>query len=167
MSVFELRPRFRKNTNLSAKQISESVKTLMHSADPPCTATIATNHIVLGIPPEQQHYWSPQLNIEIDEQENGCLLRCLFGPSPNVWTMFMFFYTGVAFTGLIGLFYGLSQWTLNMAPWALLVVPFALIGEIVLYTISKAGQKLAGEQMDFLHTCLNNLLQSNVNKKIL
>ncbi|MCB0470576.1 MAG: GTP-binding protein, partial [Flavobacteriaceae bacterium] len=48
------------------------------------------NHVFIRLPKQDQHFWSPQLHLEIlDNQGNGSILKGLFGPNPTVWTMFM------------------------------------------------------------------------------
>ena len=64
------------------------------------------NHVIIQFPKKKQHFWSPQLHIEIDEEgEQKSVIRGLFGPSPTVWTMFMFFHFIVG-----GLFIGFAVW---------------------------------------------------------
>lgn len=159
MSGFELRPRFKVETALDKLQVKEIIRQRTQSPDDTFQSSITENHIFLCIPEQQRHYWSPFLTLEFNEHENGTLLKGLFAPSPAVWTMFMFFYIGIAFIGMIGLFYGLSQWTLNMQPTALWLVPAALFLEISLYLIARAGQKLAKQQMQSMHSFLEEILK--------
>ncbi|MCK8481337.1 GTP-binding protein [Psychroserpens algicola] len=66
------------------------------------------NHIFIKIPKEKQHFWSPQLHLEIDshETENSSTIYGLFGPNPTVWTLFMFLHFVVA-----GLWIAFAIWT--------------------------------------------------------
>ncbi|MBV1888594.1 MAG: GTP-binding protein [Urechidicola sp.] len=64
------------------------------------------DHVFIKIPKDRQHFWSPQLHLEIMEiDENHSRLFGLFGPNPTVWTMFMFFHFIIA-----GLFIGFGIW---------------------------------------------------------
>ncbi|MGH1383641.1 GTP-binding protein [Kordia sp.] len=68
-------------------------------------------HVFIKIPKQKQHFWSPQLHVEIDEiDEHNCLLHGLFGPSPTVWTFFMFLHFIVAC-----LFIGFGVWAYSNA----------------------------------------------------
>ena len=64
------------------------------------------DHVFIKIPKAKQHFWSPQLHLEIMEiDENHSKLFGLFGPNPSVWAMFMFLHFVVA-----GLFIGFGIW---------------------------------------------------------
>lgn len=120
----------------------------------------AQDHMVLDIPNEDRHFWSPHmdLNVERDEALQSTLVRCLIGPSPTVWTMFMFFYGLFGFVGFIGLMLGMSQWTLNKAPWGLWFVPLAMIGIGLMYYISYKGKALSRAEMMKLKTFIDDAL---------
>ena len=118
---------------------------------------IVDNHVIIKVPKADQHYWSPQLTLELEDKEESTLIRGLFGPKPGVWTMFVFFYSAIGFLTLMGLIFGLSQMMLDMNPFGLWSVPaggFLLIG---LFIMSKIGQRLGQEQM----RQMNDLLLSS------
>ena len=161
MSALQLRPRFRKIIDLAPVQITERLRT--YSTDPQrkCYITLSGYHTTLGILPDEQHYWSPQLSLEILEEGQGTLIKGLYGPHPKVWTMFMFLYTGLGLIGLFGLLYGLVQWSLSMPPIALWIALAALILEITFYFIARSGKQLAHGQMLLLQKELNRILEKN------
>ena len=69
------------------------------------------DHVFIKIPKADQHFWSPQLHLEIMEvDKNSSRLFGLFGPNPTVWTMFMFFHFIVAI-----LFIGFGIWAYTNA----------------------------------------------------
>ncbi len=153
-----MRPRFRKEISLSADEIKEILKKSLKENPGKCHGEIVQNHIILRIPPEQQHYWSPQLTLQLEEENGKTLMRGLFGPKPAVWTMFVFFYSAIGFFTLMGLMFGLSQWMLKMEPWGLWFVPAGLALLTLLYTASKIGQGLGREQMHQLQGFLYDSL---------
>ncbi|MBT8324055.1 MAG: GTP-binding protein [Winogradskyella sp.] len=64
------------------------------------------DHVFIRFPKTQQHFWSPQLHLEINEDTNGkSVLHGLFGPNPTIWTLFMFLHFVVA-----GLFIAFAIW---------------------------------------------------------
>jgi hypothetical protein len=64
------------------------------------------DHVFIRIPKAKQHFWSPQLHLEINEiDEKSSSLHGLFGPNPTVWTMFMFLHFAIA-----TLFIGVGIW---------------------------------------------------------
>ncbi|HAI17535.1 MAG: GTP-binding protein [Xanthomarina sp.] len=120
------------------------------------------NHVFLKLPKNKQHFWSPQLHLEIDEiDENSCTIRGLFGPNPTVWTMFMFFHFIVA-----GLFIGFGVWAYTN--WALKtsyalqisLMFFMVIIWIALYVIGQMGKKAGMEEMHLLHGFMRDTLRN-------
>lgn len=120
------------------------------------------NHVFLKLPKNKQHFWSPQLHLEIDEiDENSSTIRGLFGPNPTVWTMFMFFHFIVA-----GLFIGFGVWAYTN--WALKtsyalqisLMFFMVIIWIALYVIGQMGKKAGMEEMHLLHGFMRDTLRN-------
>ncbi|WP_417874298.1 GTP-binding protein [Xanthomarina gelatinilytica] len=118
------------------------------------------NHVFLKLPKNKQHFWSPQLHLEIDEiDENSSTIRGLFGPNPTVWTMFMFFHFIVA-----GLFIGFGVWAYTN--WALKtsyalqisLMFFMVLIWIALYVIGQMGKKAGMEEMHLLHGFMRDTL---------
>lgn len=159
MSAFEMRPRFKLSTALNKQTFKDLISKNAEMPGSCCRISVSENHVFVRVPEEKRHYWSPFLTLEMQEQDNSLELKGLFGPSPAVWTMFVFFYTGVAFIGMIGLFYGLSQWTLNMRPTGFWLVPITIILEVALFAISRTGQKLAHSQMQEIFNFLKDTIK--------
>ncbi|WP_417881534.1 GTP-binding protein [Xanthomarina gelatinilytica] len=120
------------------------------------------NHVFLKLPKNKQHFWSPQLHLEIDEiDENSSTIRGLFGPNPTVWTMFMFFHFIVA-----GLFIGFGVWAYTN--WALKtsyalqisLMFFMVLIWIALYVIGQMGKKAGMEEMHLLHGFMRDTLRN-------
>ena len=93
---FELRPRFEIElpyTNKKAIEIFKNAKAkqkkfVIHQVD---------DHIFIKLPTTKQHFWSPQLDLEIIEiNDTSSLLKGLYGPKTGVWTLFMFIHFVVA-----------------------------------------------------------------------
>ncbi len=151
MTSFRVRPRFRQEVDMPPEQLVGMIKEYVIQHSGLCDATFLKNHITLKIPHSQQHFWSPQLDVSLEEQEGGSLMRGLYGPKPSVWTLFMFAYSLV---GILILFLSLttfSKWSLGLAipeAWAIPVLGLVGLG---LYFISQVGQKLGAEQTFQLH----------------
>jgi len=161
MARLEFRPRFRFHTPLSTDDVIRRVETYFDTSG---TDDVVINnvkdHIVVEIPIAKRHFWSPHMdvNLEFDDFENQTLVRCLIGPSPTVWTMFMFFYGFFGFMAFVGLTLGMSQWTLQKPMWGFWFVPAALIGMALMYGISYEGKKLAHDEMRALKHFLDRAL---------
>lgn len=157
-SNLRVRPRFRKQVSDTPEIVKEKIKVALDIKDSNCIGNIVDNHVILKIPSNQQHYWSPQLGLELEPVDGGTLIRGLFGPKPDVWTMFVFFYSALGFLSIMGLIFGLSQMMLKMDPYGMWLVPVGVGLLVVLYIISRIGQKLGRTQInqlnDFLETTL-------------
>lgn len=151
MTSFSIRPRFRDSSSLDAQTICEQFKIATGDYDSPCFATILPGHIYLKIKPENQHYWSPQLHLTLEETEEGTLVRGLYGPNPTVWAFFFF---GYVLLGLVAFFaglWGLSLYSLDMPAAILWVVPVCGVLAVLLYLMAQAGQKIGAQQTFELH----------------
>ena len=120
------------------------------------------DHVFIKFPKEKQHFWSPQLHIEINEvSKDSCILRGLFGPSPTVWTMFMFlhFVVAVLFIGF-GI-WAYSNWSLEQSYTVQLsMMSFMVVVWIALYFAGSIGKTSSKKDMaalnDFMHRVIEN-----------
>ena len=121
------------------------------------------DHVFIKIPQEKQHFWSPQLHLEINknESDNSSTIYGLFGPNPTVWTMFMFFHF-VA----IGLFLGFAIWTYtnwsldNSYSIQLFMTLFMVVIWFALYFGGSIGKKSGMPEMHLLHHFMRDTLRS-------
>ncbi len=103
---------------------------------------------------KKSHFWSPQLHFEIVKvDENSSILKGLFGPKPQVWTLFMFVHFVVA-TLFLGVSVAYVQYRLGES----LVFPIAIIGcvafnLVLLYFLGSIGKETGKNQMKELHNC--------------
>jgi hypothetical protein len=95
----------------------------------------------------ERTFWSPYLNLEVEDEPDGSAIRGRFSPHPNVWTMFMAVYILLALAALGGLSYGMVQYTLGQPPWSLWVAPVAAALFGFVYGATLIGQGLGAEQM--------------------
>lgn len=159
-----IRPRFKKQIALPKEEVMEKIHQFIEEHRELCNGKIVDNHVILKIPTKQQHYWSPQLTLEIEKENDHTLIRGLFGPKPGVWTMFVFFYSAIGFLTLMGLIFGLSQMMLKMNAYGLWSFPVGAVLLIGLFVMSKIGQRLGNEQMHQLNSILTEALPLNFEK---
>ena len=157
-----LRPRFSKELKLSSEMVLKSFEKAKLSQDSYVAFTV-NNHVYLKIPKKNQHYWSPQLHLEIDDVDtNNSLLRGLFGPNPAIWTMFMFFHFLVG-----GLFIAFGIWayanySLGSSFLMQLILFFTmLLLWFVLYYVGRMGKETGNGQMHELYNFMNSILNTN------
>lgn len=160
MSELKFRPRFRIETTLSENEVAEIIKTKLKDDNKSgFGSTIVEGHLILKIPKKDQHFWSPQMDISLSNQEDkeGTLIRCLLAPKPSVWTMFMFFYAASGFAAFIGLMILMSQYTLDKEMWASYIVVISLLIGILLFVIAQFGKGIAKEQMQELKSFVTEI----------
>ncbi|MBC8756741.1 GTP-binding protein [Kordia sp. YSTF-M3] len=105
-----LRPRFKRTIPEASEVVLDRLEVTKGTQTDFVVSRI-DNHVFIRIPKSKQHFWSPQLHVEVDEiDEQNCELHGLFGPSPTVWTFFMFLHFLVAC-----LFIGFGVWAYTNA----------------------------------------------------
>ncbi len=154
-----LRPRFSFHVPYSKEILLQKIQTKLNEENAPCKGKIVQHHVVLDIHVEDRHYWSPQLHLEVEEDEKGSLVRGIIGPRPAVWTLFLFIYAVIGIIGLMTSLYGLSKWSLGEFSFALFGLPIAFILMSSAYLTSKYGEKLGHEQVEILKGFLRGALK--------
>ncbi len=105
-----LRPRFKRTIPEASEVVLDRLAASKETQKDFVVSRI-DNHVFIRIPKNEQHFWSPQLHVEVDEIDvQQCELHGLFGPSPTVWTFFMFLHFLVAC-----LFIGFGVWAYTNA----------------------------------------------------
>jgi len=147
-----LRPRFRIELNRSNEEALQAFE-ITKTSQKDFIITRIDEHIYIKIPKEKQHFWSPQLHIEIMKvDDNNSTLFGLFGPNPTVWTMFMFFHFLAA-----GLFIAFSIWTYtnwsleNSYAIQLFATLFMTVVWCALYFGGRIGKATGKDEMHRLH----------------
>lgn len=160
-SDIHLRPRFKMPFNESQQQIISKFEANIKDGNCKYCTKIVDGHIVIDIPKEENHFWSPQLNIEIEKiEEQKTMIKGLFGPKPQVWTLFMFFHfaAAVAFIGFSVMAY--VQWSLKTDySFALTFVISLPILWIVMYFLGSWGKSTGNKQMDELYQFMMKTLE--------
>ena len=132
-------------------EIEERLKSAIEKEGSEFTAIFIPEHITLKIHTSKRHFWSPQLSLTLEKDEDKTLIRGLYGPNPTIWALFFFGYSSL---GIIILFAGmvaLSQWMLKIPGifgWITLMASILLL---LLYIFAQTGQKIGAAQMFDLH----------------
>ncbi|WP_428236963.1 hypothetical protein [Gracilimonas sp.] len=157
-----IRPRIRVQTTMSSEDIHRRIRTLLNSDNAACEGQTTKGFATIYPPQREQHFWSPQLTITVEENEDGNLVRGLYGPKPSVWTMFVFFYSAIGFATMIILMVGLSLWSLGNPATILWLVPVLLLLFLSLYLVAYFGQKLGHKQMGNIHRFIEECLAQKI-----
>ncbi len=145
-----LRPRFQLNLKGPAPSILQLFQEADHST---FIVKISDQHVFIRFNRAETHFWTPQLQIEIVDQEDGnSIIYGLFGPNPTLWTFFMFVHFGVASFFII---FGVWAYSnnalgkevgLQIGLMALMVLTW-----IVLYVFGRIGKRKGRPQMHQLY----------------
>lgn len=156
----EFRPRYKFEISLSQEEIAERLRVKLEENNPDGLRwSLVSYHIILRIHPEKRHFWSPQMDINMERLDNEhTLVRCLIGPVPTVWTMYVFLYAVLGLGGLVALMAGFSQWTLNHTPWAFWFLPVSIIGSVAMFLFAQFGKRLAHDEMRILKNFVDEAL---------
>ena len=138
-----LRPRFKIDYNLAKQKIITKFKDNLTHKNCKYCSKIIDGHIVIDVPKSEDHFWSPQLNIEIVENtEKSSIVKGLFGPKPQVWTLFMFIHFVMAFAFIAFSIMAYVQWTLKANNlFALCMVYLLPILWLIMYFLGRLGKK--------------------------
>ncbi|WP_452228051.1 GTP-binding protein [Lacinutrix sp. MEBiC02404] len=157
-----LRPRFKFEAKLDNETLLKLFEETKNTQNDFIVSRI-DDHVFIKIPKAKQHFWSPQLHLEINRNETNTnsTIHGLFGPNPTVWTMFMFFHFIV-----IGLFFGFGVWAYTS--WSLntnysiqlAITLFMIVVWMALYFGGSIGKKTGTAQMYELHHFMRDTLRS-------
>ncbi|MEH6537616.1 MAG: GTP-binding protein [Psychroserpens sp.] len=157
-----LRPRFKfhiKHDNEMLLKLFEDTKEIQSDF----IVSRIDDHVFVKIPKAKQHFWSPQLHLEInkDDTDNQSIIYGLFGPNPTVWTMFMFFHF-VAAALLIGFgIWAYVNWSLdNDYAIQLFITLLMMVIWFALYFGGRLGKRTGMDQMYELHHFMRDTLRN-------
>lgn len=120
------------------------------------------DHVFIKLPKNQQHFWSPQLHLELSEiYENKCSLHGFFGPNPTVWTMFMFLHVAVGILFMVNLTWVYSNYNLgNSISLQIGISIILVLTWILLYVAGSIGKKKGKPGMRELYDFMQKTIES-------
>ena len=165
MTSIRIRPRFKKSTKELPENLTARFKEQVKKPDAVCVARILPNYMVFRIPEQKRHFWSPQLSVSIDKDEedgNKTILRGLYGPNPTVWALIFYGYVILGIIGMFAAIAGLSELSLGNDPYMLWALPGLGGAAIILYFIAQFGQKMGVEETFMIHHFFEETLGEHV-----
>ncbi len=145
-----LRPRFQLELPYTKEVILE---TFEKTEKNPFLVKRLDDHIFIKFKADKVHLWSPQLHLEINEiDDKNSKLYGLFGPTPTLWTFFMFLHFGVATIFIVLGVWAYSSSSLNK-PYGLQLglMAFMVVLWFSLYLFGRVGKQKGKPQMQELH----------------
>ena len=156
-----LKPRFKMEMSEDEITVLNKFKDQFDKTECNYCGKIIDHHVVIDVPKEDDHFWSPQLHLEIEkDEENKTVVKGLFGPKPTVWTMFMFVHFAVAAAFFAFLVVAYTKWNLKQeyTLWMYLCIAMPILW-IVLYFLGQLGKKKGYQQMLELDDFMKKILR--------
>jgi hypothetical protein len=147
-----MRPRFELQRPVKREAWLDALRSALQNDAESLHGQVFRKHAVVQMCDAERMFWSPYLNLDVEDEPDGSVVRGRFSPHPNVWTMFMALYILLAIIALGGLSYGMVQYTLGQSPWSLLIAPAAVALFGFVYGATLIGQGLGAEQTYTMHT---------------
>lgn len=156
-----LRPRFKFDVSADNEKLLNGFEDAKNKQSNFIVSRI-DDHVFIKFPKHSQHFWSPQLHLEINKKDSDIsTVHGLFGPNPTVWTMFMFFHFVTA-----GLFLGFGIWAYTNATLGnsyaiqLFLTLFMVVIWFVLYFAGRIGKTKGIPEMHQLHGFMKETLRT-------
>lgn len=162
MSSFNMRPRFKHTVIAVQEELEKELLKGIKQKETTFVFNYLPGHLYIKIHPDEQHFWSPQLHLSFEQDQDQVIIRGLYGPNPTVWAIFFF---GYVILGLLALFigmWGLTKWSLGMDYTVLWIIPILGVLALMLYFSAQAGQKLGAQQMYDIHHAYEELTGNHV-----
>lgn len=152
-NITQIRPRFKVKVAHPPEKVMKRIKLLLSQTPDHIRGKIVGDHIILGVVGEELHYWSPQLNFRVEEDEyqpGQSIIAGLIGPRPTVWTLFMLIYFSAGGAGLAASTYGFSKYMLDEYTPLIWALPLAILFMLTAYKAGKYGGSLGKDQIELL-----------------
>ncbi|MGC1515283.1 MAG: GTP-binding protein [Maribacter sp.] len=152
-----LRPRFQLELSRSKEAVLDILE---NSGQYPFLVQRMDEHIYIKFHREHQHFWSPQLHLEIEELNTfNTKIYGVYGPNPTLWTFFMFLHFGVGTVFMLLGIWAYSNSALNK-PYGIHLggMGFLIVVWFVLYALGRAGKRKGKPQMQQLNSFVTKAL---------
>ncbi len=161
-TITQIRPRFKMKLNEPREKVMERIKILLKKTPDHINGKIVADHIILSVRGEELHYWSPQLNFRVEENEyepGHSVVAGLIGPRPPVWTLFMLIYFSIGGAGLVISIFGFSKILLGESSLLIWALPLAFLFMLTAYKAGKYGESLGKDQVELLKGFVGEVLE--------
>ena len=160
MFSIRVRPRIRRFSMEPKETIVERYQQILSNKKYPVTGRILNNHISIKMAGNEQHFWSPELSLDVSDNHlqdlyeeaegKATLVRGFVGPKSTVWTLFMFFYIAFGLAFLFAAMWGGSEWMLDKPTYGFYYAGAAMIALIITFVATQIGQKIGEDQTELL-----------------
>lgn len=160
MEVPGFRPRYKFVSPLSGAIIAQRITDRLRAHNPHgLWLKNAHYHLTLNFPRKTAHAWTPQMDINFEDMGEGRnMVRCVIGPSPGIWMLFVAGYLVLTLLGLTGATLGTAQLMLHNATWGFIAVPATAACIAVLFVVERSGRHRAQGDMRVLKDFVDEAL---------
>jgi hypothetical protein len=166
MAAPRMRPSFEFQLPVERQVWLDALKRLLDRDTEACRGQVFRKHAVVEVREQARSFWSPYLNLEVEDEPDGAAIRGRFSPHPHIWTLFMAIYILIGILGLSGLVLGLVQLTMGEATWGFWIVPGAVALFGFVYGATLIGQGLGAEQMYVMRSLVDRASSDALSKRI-
>ncbi len=161
--AFHLRPRFSFESHRPINEICEHFKNTLQKPDAEYSGKVRTGFVSLYPKQEDRHYWSPHFSLTMDESEDvegQTDISGIYGPAPEVWTMFVFFYAIIGLSIVIVSVIGFANRSIGESGAILWLIPVLVIIFASMYSVSYFGQKKGHDQVEGIYKFLSKNIEA-------
>jgi hypothetical protein len=164
MSSFRIRPVFSQVVDFAPDEVrARIVHTVEQDGGGRFEVKNFPNFVCLRIREADRHFWSPRLNLSIEETASGhARIEGTYGPNANVWGLFLYGYLLIGTMGIFVGVFGFAQWMIGMQPWGLWILGGLMVLAAALYLTAQFGQKLGARQMFMIHQAYESAIGTMV-----
>lgn len=164
MASFRVRPKFEMTSSKTMEEIITLVKEKLKINTHHLHGQAMQDHITIRVNKSHRHYWSPQLSILMYREPEDTTTRVIgvYGPMPNVWTLFAIVYLAVGILIVFIAIIGFSQQALGHDASILYGLPLLAAVAIGMYIFSQMGQKLGAAQTYAIHYFFGEAISEDV-----
>ena len=163
-SITHIRPRFKFDVPLKQAEVMKRINNILKDTPAHINGYIVDDHVIIDIVGEKVHYWSPQLNFRVEEDEfapENTIISGLIGPKPAVWTMFMFVYFAIGILGFFISCFGVPKLMSGEFSPLVLAFPIAILLMLTAYQAGKFGEKLGADQVEMLKDIVRKAISTS------
>jgi len=145
----------------SQQHLMDNFKSILTSNEKtPFIIQIASSLITLKIPQAQQRWWSPEMNLRVEADEQGTQLYEVIGPNPSIFTLAMFFVILGSVTFVAGLTMAFSLMYLGNSPtWAIIATLLSGLVVAAALLVLAVGRIKAADQVCQLRQFVDEVTQ--------
>lgn len=143
------RPRFKVFTTLSPEDYEKNLKLYISENKDEFGGNINKEVATISVKTKEDFYYKPYLSLRTELDEGKTVVRGVFGPSSEIWTLFVFIYSTLflSFGSLLMLWFVGNQIKIDDFTWCLPVSGIVLLLILINYSAAKYGQNKAVREM--------------------